>query len=271
MATRLNHVAIVSENYAMVTQFYQAVFGFRAPTRQTNFNAATVGDGYVGINVNPRRPARPAGLDHFGVQVDDVNEVLDTLTRKYPEIHALKRPSNRPFAGITTHDPDGNVFDFSQSEMANRSEIYKETESGNGWSQDRVVTHIGVRTLHPEQAAEFYIEALGLAPANKAPDDPNFYVTDGRVTLTLMRWDILDFAGTGIVRPGPNHIGIRVDNIAAFREELVEKAGMNPTLAPNEIAMGPEGEATRAMFERSVPYAQYQMSDNGNVLIAIHE
>ena len=33
----------------------------------------------------------------------------------------LQRPSNRPFAGITTHDPDGNVFDISQKDMKNRT------------------------------------------------------------------------------------------------------------------------------------------------------
>jgi len=31
----------------------------------------TVGDGYVGLNINPRRAGRHAGLDHFGIQVED--------------------------------------------------------------------------------------------------------------------------------------------------------------------------------------------------------
>lgn len=271
MATKLNHVAIVSEAYAMVSQFYQHVFGFRAPTRQTNFNAATVGDGYVGINVNPRRPGRPAGLDHFGVEVDDVDAVKEIFAAKYPGVHTLKRPSNRPFAGITTHDPDGNVFDFSQKQMENRSEIYKETEKKDGWDQGRVVTHVGVATMNPEKMAEFYVEALGLQLANKRAGDPNYYVTDGRMTLTLMPWDILDYDGFGISRPGPNHIGIRVENIEAFRDEVAEKTGTNPSIAPKEIALGPEGRKSQERFAESVPYAQFQMSDNTHVLLAIHE
>lgn len=270
MATRINHVAIMSESYAMVTQFYQAVFGFRAPSRQTNFNAATVGDGYVGINVNPRRPGRPAGLDHFGVEVDDAAEILDRFARKYPAIHALKRPSNRPFAGITTHDPDGNVFDLSERRMANRGEIYKETQEADGWSQERVITHFGVRTMNPEKMAEFYVDALGLQLANRREGDPNYYVTDGRMTLTLMQWDIMDYAGFGIVRPGPNHIGIKVEDVAGFERELRENAGTNPSLAPREIVMGPEGTKSREMFESSVPYCQLAIADNNHVLIAVH-
>src|SRR3954462_13730390 len=65
MGTKINHVAIVSDNFAVVGKFYEALFGFKSPTTRKLFNAVTVGDGYVGININPRRPGRPAGLDHF--------------------------------------------------------------------------------------------------------------------------------------------------------------------------------------------------------------
>ncbi|MGE0653407.1 MAG: VOC family protein [Alphaproteobacteria bacterium] len=271
MATMINHVAIMSESFAMVAQFYQAVIGFQPPPSQTNFGAITIGDGYVGVNINPRRPGRPARLDHFGVQVDDVDEVLDTFKRKYTSVHVLKRPSNRPFAGLTTHDPDGNIFDLSQVRMENRSEIYKATETKGGWSQGRCITHFGIRTLDPEKMAEFYVDALGLALANKAAGDPNYYVTDGRMTLTLMKWDILDYEGFGIVGAGPHHIGIKVENLDAFKAHVADIAGKNPYLAPREICMGPEGERSREMFADTVPYAQHQMSDNNCVFLAVHE
>lgn len=271
MATQINHVAIMSESFAMVANFYQAMFGFESPSKQTNFGALTVGDGYVGININPRRPGRPARLDHFGIQVDDVEATLDTLKRKHPEVHVLKRPSNRPFAGLTTHDPDGNIFDLSQIRMANRSEIYKATSDKGGWTQDRIVTHFGIRTLNPEKMAEFYVDTFGLALGNKGANDPNYYVTDGRMTLTLMRWDIMDYDGFGIVGAGPNHIGIKVENLAAFKAHVAKIAGANPWLAPKEISMGPEGERSREMFAETVPYATHQMADNNCVLLAVHE
>ena len=269
MPAKLNHIAIVSDAYAMVAQFYQAVFGFRSPGKQRNFNAATVGDGYVGININPRRPARPAGLDHFGVEVEDAGAVLDKLKRKYPDIGTLKRPSNRPFAGITTHDPDGNVFDLSQASMENRGEIY--TEMQGDQSAPRRVSHMALRTMQPERLAEFYAEMLGWVPANKGAGDRNHYLTDGRVTLVLMGWDIADFAGTGIVRPGPNHIGIEVESIAGLKSDLERVAGANPSLAPKGVAMGPEGEMSRQLLARCAPYAAFEMSDNDNVLIAVSE
>ena len=117
MFSKINHVAVVSENYAQLAQFYIAAFGMRTSDKARPGRAVTVGDGYVGLNINPRRAGRSAGLDHFGVQVEDCETVFSRMWAKYPTVKWLKRPSNRPFAGITTHDPDGNVFDLSQKNM----------------------------------------------------------------------------------------------------------------------------------------------------------
>src|SRR5262245_66151177 len=89
--------------------------------------AITVGDGYVGLNINPRKAGRPAGLDHFGVEVEDVEAVLERL-RQYPGADYVQRPSTRPFAGITANDPDGNVLDLSQKQLANRAGVYVDNQ-----------------------------------------------------------------------------------------------------------------------------------------------
>src|SRR5712672_4331303 len=128
MFSKINHVAVVSENYAQLAQFYIAAFGMRTSEKTRPGRAVTVGDGYVGLNINPRRAGRSAGLDHFGIQVEDCDTVFSRMRAKYPTVKWLKRPSNRPFAGITTHDPDGNVFDISQKDMANRTSVYVEND-----------------------------------------------------------------------------------------------------------------------------------------------
>src|SRR6476661_9006054 len=97
----------------------------RSPKGKIN-RAITVGDGYVGLNINPRKAGRPAGLDHFGLEVDDVEAVRARLRERYPAVQVLARPSTRPFAGVSTHDPDGNLFDLSQRTMENRASVYVE-------------------------------------------------------------------------------------------------------------------------------------------------
>ena len=61
MSAQINHVAIVSDNYAQLAKFYEAMFGMKSSGLQRSASAVTVGDGYVGLNINPRRAGRSAG------------------------------------------------------------------------------------------------------------------------------------------------------------------------------------------------------------------
>ena len=267
MFAKINHVAMVSGDYAMLGKFYEVLFGMRTARRARPDSAVAVGDGYVGLNFNPRRPGRAGGLDHFGLEVADVETVFERLDKRYPEIKWLKRPGNRPFAGITTHDPDGNMFDLSQADMGNRDDVYTEGE----WAQDRIVSHYAIRTVNAEACAEFYAEMFELKPANREAGDPNHYVTDGRMTLTLMPWDITEFEATGISRPGPDHLAFRVESLDAFKDDMRSMIERNQNLTPPGVGIGPEGKARLELFRRSSPYARFHMSDLDNVLIAVGE
>src|SRR5262244_1649534 len=266
MFAKINHVAIVSDNYAQLAKFYEAVFAMRNAPLARASQAVTVGDGYVGLNINPRRAGRSAGLDHFGIEVDDVETVFARLRKDYPSVKWLKRPSNRPFAGITTHDPDGNVFDISQKDMKNRTSVYVEND---GKANPRHIDHVAMRTLRPAEMADFFRNVFELAPTNKKPDDRNHYATDGRVTLVIMPWEITDYDGTGIITPGMDHIGFKVENLDAFREDVARIAADNPRLAPAPVGTGAEGKALAELFRRSCPLGQHQMDDCDGVLIDV--
>ena len=151
------------------------------------------------------------------MQVENTEEVFDRISTNYPNINWLKRPGNRPFAGITTHDPDGNIFDLSQADMENRTDVYTDGE----WQQKRSVSHFALRTLNPENCAEFYCNTLGLTMATRAENDKNYYVSDGRISLVLIPWDIKDYAGTGISRTGPDHMAFKVESYQSFKEDYI--------------------------------------------------
>ncbi len=267
MFAKINHVAIISDQYAMVSRFYEVLFNLKTSPKANQMSAITVGDGYVGLNINPRKPGRAGGLDHFGVEVEDTETVFERMSRKYPEINWLKRPSNRPFAGITTHDPDGNIFDLSQADMENRTDLYVE----DAWEQERGITHYAVRTMHPEKCAEFYCDVLGLQMANREEGDENFYVTDGRMTVVLMPWDITMYAGAGIARPGPDHIAFKVESLDGFKTDYKTMTERNLTLTPPPVGVGPEGKARLDLFDRSTPYAAHYLADLENNMLAVSE
>jgi catechol 2,3-dioxygenase-like lactoylglutathione lyase family enzyme len=265
MFSQINHVAIISENYSLLAKFYEAVFGMKYYAEGRAARAVTVGDGYVGLNINPRRAGRRDGLDHFGIEVDDLDTLLERL-RKFPRAQVLKRPSSRPFAGLSGNDPDGNVFDISQKDMSNRGAIYVEND---GKANRRHVHHVALRTMNPDEMAEFYTTVFELTPANRAPNDPNHYLSDGHMTLVIMPWNIGDYAATSVVTPGMNHIGFKVEDVEAVKKEVEEISANNPRLAPFPLFTGKEGIAMGKLFERSNPFGQHFMTDPDGTLIDI--
>lgn len=266
MFAQIKHMAIVSENYALMGKFYEAAFHMRTSRGARATNAVVVGDGYVGLNINPRRAGRQAGFDHFGFEVADVETVFARFREKYPSVTVLKRPGNRPFAGLSTHDPAGNVFDLSQRGMENRTDVYEDGD----WNQDRAIHHFALRTVMPEALAQFYVDVFELQAQEKPAGDSNFYLSDGKVTFIIMPWNINDYLGSGIERPAIDHLGFKVENVEEFKRDLQTIVGTNPRLSPSPVGAGPEGQARLKLFSKC-PYGKFQLADPDGVLIDVTE
>ncbi|HET8564567.1 MAG TPA: VOC family protein [Candidatus Binatia bacterium] len=266
MFAQMKHLAIVSSNVNQEGDFYSEVFGLKRSGMARPGGAVVVRDGHVGVNINPRAPGRQAGFDHFGFEVQDVELVFSRLKEKYPAIRVLKRPSNRPFAGISTHDPAGNVFDLSQQGMENRRDLYVEKDQ----VMPRCVGHFALRVLEPEQIAEFYSTVFELTAMEKPAGDPNHYLSDGKVTLAVMPWQITDFEGSGIERPAPDHIGFKVESLAAFKADLEKHASKYAPSRDDRPEKNPEREVRQKLFAKCC-FGQYQMSDPDGVLIDVSE
>ena len=262
MFAKIKHLAIISDNYALLSRFYQALFGMKASKSPRPESAAAIGDGYIGMNIIPQKLGRQAGLEHFGLEVEDVDKVAARLREKYPSVQLIKRPTNRPFAGISTHDPDGYVFDLSQQQMANRSEVYVEGE----WQQERSISHFVLRSLNPAESAKFYREVYELQELEKPGDDPNHYLTDGWVTIIVAPWAITDYEGAGIEPRHMDHLGFRVEDVDAFKKDLQALVERNPALAPK--LGGTEGEIRLSLLAKC-KHGQFQLCDPDGVPIDV--
>ncbi len=265
MFAQLKHLAIVSSNVNLEGDFYRDVFQLKRSGLARAGGAVVVRDGYIGLNLNPRAPARQAGFDHFGFEVEDVELVFSRLKEKYPKVQVLKRPGNRPFAGISTHDPAGNVFDLSQPGMENRRDLYVDKDE----PMPRCVGHIALRVVEPEKIAEFYRTVFDLTEMEKPANDPNHYLSDGKVTLAIFPWQITDFAGSGIERPALDHIGFKVESMAAFKADWEKHADQYAT-KDDRPEKKPEREIRCQLFAKCC-LGQFQMSDLDGVLIDVSE
>jgi predicted enzyme related to lactoylglutathione lyase len=274
MLTRIQHFAIVSENFVREAKFYEAVFGMKRSKPgseeeqraiRTNY-AVSISDGYVGVTLIGRKPGYLPGLHHFGVEVDDVNEAIARIKQKYPDVAVLKRPSNRPFATFGAHDPEGNYFDLTQEGMSNRRDVYVEGQR----EQPRRVHHLKLRVMKPAVIAEFYRDLFDLKEADKALEDPNYYLTDGKMTLIVAPWRMSDFEGAGIDRPGLEHVGFQVESVEAVKRELAALRETDPEMRERVISEPSEGERRLALIA-SCRHGRYQCSSPDGVFVDLCE
>jgi len=274
MPTKIQHAAIVSENFVREAKFYEALFGMKRSKPgseeeqkaiRTNY-AVSISDGYVGVTVIGRKPGYIPGLHHFGVDVDDVDEAMSRIKKNYPEVAVLKRPSNRPFATYGAHDPEGNYFDLTQEGRSNRRDVYVEQQR----EQPRRIHHLKLRVMNAPAIAAFYRDMLDLREADKALEDPNFYLTDGKLTLIIAPWKMSDFEGAGIDRPGLEHIGFKVESVESVKTELAALREANPEMRERIISEPSEGERRLALIA-SCRHGQHQCSSPDGVFIDLSE
>src|SRR6202453_945360 len=264
MFAKLNHVALISDNYGAQSIFYKALVDLKTSS-STKFESTpiTIGDGYVGMNIIPRFPGRHAGFEHFGIQVDDVDVVRERVAKRHPTIEIIQRPSHRPLAAFGMYEPAGNYFDLSAKGLKNRDGIYEKP----AWEEDRVFTHFAVRALEPERLATFYRDIFELEATQ---DGTTYRLSDGRITFVIIPWRISDFFGSGIEKPALDHLGFSVGSMAEFKADLAEMTSRNPSMIPKALGAGDEGKVRLALFERT-NLGDYYMSDLDAVLIAVSE
>ncbi|MGZ8444155.1 MAG: VOC family protein [Candidatus Binatia bacterium] len=274
MLTKIQHAAIISENFVREARFFEAAFGMKRSKPgseeeekaiRTNY-AVSVSDGYVGMTIIGRKPGYVPGLHHFGLDVDDVDEAIKRIKKAYPEVAVLKRPSNRPFATFGAHDPEGNYFDLTQEGMSNRRDVYTEQQR----EQPRRMHHIKLRVMNAPAMAAFYRDLFDLKEAEKALEDPNFYLTDGRMTLIVAPWKMSDFEGAGIDRPGIEHLGFKVESVDAVKKELAALRESDPEMRERIIAEPSEGERRTALIA-GCRHCQHVTSSPDGVFVDISE
>jgi hypothetical protein len=99
--------------------------------------------------------------------------------------------------------------------MENRTNLYVDQDE----QRPRRIGHFGLRVVEPDEIGEFYRNVFDLIELEKPGGDPNHYLSDGKVTLAVMPWQITDFLGSGIERPALYHIGFKVESMAAFKAD----------------------------------------------------
>ena len=92
MFAKIKHLAIISDNYTLLSRFYQALFGMKSSKSPRPESAIAIGDGYIGMNIIPQKLGRQAGLNILVWKSKTWEKVAARLREKYPSVQLVKRP-----------------------------------------------------------------------------------------------------------------------------------------------------------------------------------
>ena len=270
---KLNHIATIALDPQTVAKFYATIFEM---TYARSIIGATAREGYVGLNFNPLWPGRPGpiGLDHFGIEVDDINNSFDQAGKNYPEVEWVKRSGTRPYAQVDINDPDGQVVNINQRDIdkgiseVKTAGLYLEEDSAE--PRPRHVEYLALRTPNPSRCSDFYRDVFEMTPMNRQEDEDTYSLTDGRVVLKLIPWRISDFDGMDVNRPMLDHIGFKVEDADKVHEEILDYNGRFPPMAaPCWLLEDREEDRNRAKHMKQIaPDSKYQYCDmNGTCFV----
>jgi len=232
----------------------------------------------LGLNFNPIMPGRPGpmGLDHFGIEVEDIEESFEMARQKYSDsVEWVSRAGTRPYAQVGINDPDGQVVDINQKDLS--AEISKVKTQGlyleEDHEQDRHIEFIALKTPNPERCAEFYHDVFQMTPLNRKEGDDTHALTDGRMVLKLIPWSIKDYDGMGANRPMLDHVGFKVEEADRVHQEILDYNGaFPPSAAPCWLLDGRDVDIKRAeQLKRAAPDSKYQYCDLNGMCFVVSE
>jgi len=198
--------------------------------------------------------------------VPDPQEIYARLREAYPAIGILKRPSSRPFAGVTLHDPVGNFFHLSYERLDRRMDVYADAAL-QGASHRRRIHHFQLRVMDAPAIARFYRDVFELTELPQDAGDPSHYLTDGVVTMIITPWRIEDFGVSNAEAPAMDHLGFAVESIDQFAADLERLANRNYALAPKRPRAG-ESECRMELLA-TCRYGGFQFGDPDGILLEV--
>jgi predicted enzyme related to lactoylglutathione lyase len=112
---KIRHIAIFARDTAAVSRYYEKVFDMKVVHTSPSGENFFLSDGYLTLAILKHRleATVPVGLNHFGFEVEDSDEIARRI-KEYGLEEPKKRPADRPFAESRACDPEGNFFDISQ-------------------------------------------------------------------------------------------------------------------------------------------------------------
>lgn len=267
MNAKIRHCAIWSDGCERSARFYETIFGMRFFTSvgvterdPSNRSRGQLSDGVIGLALNPKPAGYRSGLDHFGFQLQDLDQVRKRIERDYPDTIFTKALEGVAFAGFRITDPVGTHIDIAQEGGANLRGGYSRNE---GWEQPRHLHHIALRALKPALLAEFYQKIFDLTVVKNLSGEGKVCLTDGKTYVLIRPCENYSYRA---MTQGLDHVGFKVEDIEAVKKDVDDLGKSFPESAARKIFVGRNGAFLQRDID-SCSLGQYAIADPDGVLI----
>lgn len=147
---RIRHIALVAKDAEKVAEFYKRAFGLVEAFRHKSESlgdkdAIYLSDGYINMAILPLG-SRPEGIFHFGFQVDDVEQAVETALNAGAKPADWVPPRDGRQAETFVIDPVGVKVDISRGwKIAAPAGLMQDEVHGADRAGQKAVLHGGVQ------------------------------------------------------------------------------------------------------------------------------
>lgn len=113
---RIRHIAIHAHDTEALAAFYKTTFGLEEAQRLPSalgIDRIFLTDGHINLAILPAPADRPEGLNHFGFQVDSVDQAEQTALKQGAQGGAIRQPADGRGNEAFIKDPVGARVDLS--------------------------------------------------------------------------------------------------------------------------------------------------------------
>jgi catechol 2,3-dioxygenase-like lactoylglutathione lyase family enzyme len=236
MDYRIRYIAGIAEDPDKLARYYAAYYGLRELGRSPEGDVSLT-DGFYNLTFLKRRAGLhedddSPGLNHFGVEIDDIREIEARLEEFAPRADIREEKGDLHHGEFRVYDPNNIPVSLS---VRNFGVSGEDRQMPN-------IRHIAMMVPKNQEVADYFCNVFGFRETssgkkNHGTSKPVRFVGDGSTALAILRDPSLaegvEPEGTNL-KWGVNHFGFLVESLDAMLRRLL---GPDTTQRPESRPM----------------------------------
>lgn len=238
MQAHIRYLALLSDQPDVVADFYGTYFGLRELGRSAAGDVSLT-DGCFNLTLLKRRadlaePNAATGLHHFGVAVDDLDDLRRRLANVAPGADLEVESGDVHHGEYRVVDPNGLPVSLS-------TRSFGVPPSHRGFPE---IHHVAMKVHNREAVLDFYTQLFGFhevssSLANRKKNLASRFIGDGATNLAILAAGDLQRdpdAPGNIPKVGVNHFGLVVHSMEEMLDRLPHDANTSQRPANRTMA-----------------------------------